>query len=227
MKKLLIGLLCSIATFALILTLDGCDGKQSQIVSIDTGEGTKATGNTVRDTVYIDCPPCNPDTVYGDCPECPPCNPDTVHGDCPPCPADSPYEGIFYITSLQSTDFVENCMYSFVTTSYQLVAIEEEMICFAGWMVDWDEASKRGGNEWSDHTEADGIFYDSNISFEIYFSDTDHLSVTLTYHIEAGYIGYTASYICDDEFKMNAERASLTSSAVELMKQSLPKIKLD
>lgn len=207
-----------LVTSALIIFY-GCDGEQTTNVTIEDGQtessGEDGSNTTQIDTVYIsDCPPCDPDTIYGDCP---PCQPDTVYEDCPPCPSDDhPYEGVFYITESQMKDATQSCGYTFVTTNYQLVSIQNDMICFAGWMVDWDESSHSGGNEWNEHIEDSGQFTDYSISFYISFSDTDHLTATVTYHIEAGYIGYGVSYTCDDQFTVTAERSTLEGTMPQL-----------
>jgi hypothetical protein len=232
-RILVLFFLCCIA-FALVF--HGCESDQNTVVSVTPGNGSGDDGKVTRDTVYVDCPPCEPDTIYGNCPpcvpdtvygSCPPCVPDTVYRDCPPCQTDSPCEGVFGITGLQSSAYTENCNYTFVTTTYQIVSVEEGMICFAGWMVDWDEASRTGGNEWTDYFEEEGIYYDTYVSFEIVFTGTDLLTVTLQYHVEAGYVGYAPSYACDDMFVMTAERATLSPGSKGLFKAAMPKTKIE
>ncbi len=223
MKNPVISIIFTLFLMALIGY--GCGSDQSTNVTV-TGDGGTGdpggggTGETIVDTVYIYADgPCDPDTVFlDDCPDCP---------DCPDC-SGSPYEGVFYITTMQAGDVTESCEYSFVSTNYQMVTIEDNMICFAGWMVTWDEAARKGQDEWNEYTEADGVFYDYTVQFTVTFTDTDHLTSSLTYHIEAGYVGYSASYICDDQFFLGAERTTLEEAAPQmgLKSRSLPTSKI-
>ena len=215
MKRFMFWILISVIWVAILVAFYSCEEEQTTIVSVDSGEGDASDGEggggteVIRDTVYVHDQPCDPDTVFIDAPPCPECN-------------DNPYEGVFYITDMQSAAFAENCGYTFITTSYQTVSIKEGMICFAGWMVDWDEASEHGGNEWADYAESDGVYYDTYVKFDIDFRGTDNLSVSLIYHIEAGYSGYAPSYVCDDEFNLIAERATVSGKSKLIRNKSLP-----
>ncbi len=215
MKNLILITLISAAVALFIFY--GCDGDHTTNVTVEDGEASGTGGDggkiTVIDTVYLD--------------DCPPCDPDTVYGDCPPCPSgDNPYEGVFYINSSEMKDVAQSCGYTFVTTNYQTVTIRDGMICFAGWMVEWDESTRSGASEWYEHLEDSGQFYDYSISFTITFSDTDHLTAVLTYHIEAGYIGSGVSYICDDQFAVTAERTTVEGALPRLEKNILPRPRL-
>ncbi len=200
-----------VTVISAFVTINGCNQDQTTNVTVGDGDGTGGTVITRVDTVYIDdCPPCIPDTIYADdCPDCPECP------DCPDCPLvdDSPYEGVFYITGMSAADVSESCSYSWIATNFQTVTIAEGMVCFAGWMIEWNETSHSGLEEFTEHIEQDGIFQDTTVRFELKFSGTDNLTATLAFHVEAGYVGYQASYFCDDQFTVTAERATVTESA--------------
>ena len=211
MKKLFV--LLVLVTFAGVFSFHGCDSDQSTNVILNGEDGDGNSGTTIVDTVYIDdSVPCDPDTVYLN--DSPPCVPDTVVvNDCPSCDDDSPYEGFFQIMGMSAANVTESCQYSWIVTTVQTVDIRGDYINFAGWLVDWDSASNTGSHEWNDYYEIDGIFYDMTMRFEISFSNTDNLTAILTYHTEAGYVGYAVSYTCDDQFTLVAERITESQAA--------------
>lgn len=205
MKKLFILVVFSV--LAGVLFLHGCESDQSTNVRLGDASSSGSSPANEIDTVYVDdCPPCEPDTIYSD--NCPPCEPDTVYDDnCPSCD-DSPYEGLFQVTSMQAAQVSESCQYSWIITNGQTVDIRDGYITFAGWLVEWDIESHTGYGQWNDYYEDSGIFYDTTIEYQITFQDTDNLTAVLTFHTEAGYVGQAASYACDDQFSVTAQRAT-------------------
>ncbi|MBN2071156.1 MAG: hypothetical protein JW814_06815 [Candidatus Krumholzibacteriota bacterium] len=210
--------LALLAGLAVIFLFHGCNTDQSTNVIVEGGGDPDGNIITVHDTIYIDdCPPSVPDTVYaGDCPDCPDCPDDPDCPDCPDCPAcesENAYEGFFLITGMMAAQVTESCQYSWIATTLQAVSIEGGVICFAGWTVEWNDATHVGHTAFEDYFESDGIWYDTTMDFNISFSGTDNLTAVLTYHLEAGYVGSAAAYACDDQFTVTAERVTASEAS--------------
>lgn len=188
----------------------GCESDQSTNVQLSDAAGNGSSGDDeIVDTVFVnDCPPCNPDTVFRD--DCP-----SVEG--------SPCEGFFQVTSMQAAQVAEPCQYSWIITNAQAVDIRDGYISFAGWLAEWDSSSQSGYGQWNDYYEESGIFYDTVIEFQITFSDTDNLNALLSFHTEAGYIGQSASYACDDQFSLTAERIT-GEAGRSVLRRKLPPV---